>query len=62
MQNLYIVMIHTKLNNNFAKCYLQNMSIYNCTYIYTKEVATKVIAIILVFFKEVHSITIEMLY
>ena len=55
-------MILTKLNNNFAKCYLQNMSIYNCTYIYTKEVANKVIAIILVFFKEVHSIRIEMLY
>ena len=55
-------MIHTKLNNNFEKCYLQNMSIHNCIYIYTKEVATKIIAIILVFFKEVHSIRIQIFY
>ena len=44
-------MINTKINSTFTKCYIQNISIYNCTYIYTKEVATKIIAITLVIFK-----------
>ena len=37
-------MINTKTNNNFAKCYLKNILSYNYTSIYTKEVATKIIA------------------
>ena len=46
-----MVVINTKINNNFAKCYLKNILSYNYTSIYTKEVATKIIAITLVIFK-----------
>ena len=44
-------MNNTKINDNFAKCYLKNILLYDCTFIYTKEVATKIIAISLVIFK-----------
>ena len=44
-------MNNTKITNNFAKCYLKNVLLYDCTFIYTREVATKIIAITLVIFK-----------